>query len=276
MFFKDVKMKKAIERGDTQRLREVLEAGGDPNTGVIVGNQYWRLIEYAIHTKNADAFKLLIEKNADIKPHDGDRVKLLYVVLNNKMYDVADIILEKHPECINDFIDGSSTCLDIFTNSEDVDSVVFLLERKADANIRDGYHKKPLYYAREKNNTELISLLEPVTEMIGDSPQKKTQKLVSAAEEWKKLSDDRIAHVMIEKEIGYKLTEIFNFKRRECTRLYQNLETKMETVETQGFDALSDKKPLEEALQELNSRGGKADPGSIGGLFKPRLTGGSS
>lgn len=89
---------------------------------------------------------------------------------------------------------------------------------------------------------------------------------------WSLLGEDRVACTTVEKAIGYKLTEIFNFSARTYTKISQNLSTKAEAVTVKSFDEFADKAPLEKAFVELERLGGKTDKGLISGpiLEKPR------
>lgn len=84
--------------------------------------------------------------------------------------------------------------------------------------------------------------------------------------EWKLLSKDRIAHVLIEKSIGCKITNIFNFNAdwRERTTISQNLETKLEGPPTiKGFDEFADLTVLKNAYKKLIEAGGEANENVI-------------
>lgn len=93
------------------------------------------------------------------------------------------------------------------------------------------------------------------------------------AVDWILLEPDEVAHISVRKAIGYKLTEIFNFSQRTCTRITHNLDTKAETAETRSFDEFADKAAFIAAHQHLLRLGGKADETAIHGqkIDKPRL-----
>ena len=80
---------------------------------------------------------------------------------------------------------------------------------------------------------------------------------------WHKIDDLTVAHVAQEKNVGYKLTDIFNFRSRERISLTQNLQTNVETRETRSFDEINDKAQLEEAIVELNKRGGNVEADAV-------------
>jgi ankyrin repeat protein len=82
---------------------------------------------------------------------------------------------------------------------------------------------------------------------------------------WILLKPNQVAYISVEKVIGYKLTEIFNFSARTYARITHNLETKADVSETRGFDEFPDKSAFAAARQELLRRGGQAEEGSVHG-----------
>lgn len=155
--------------------------------------------------------------------------------------------------------------------------VVELLRAGADPNLRTVEGRNAYGWATLREHPEVAEILQPymkkVTETVDLPPppggEEETRE--PAPVEWKKLSGEKIARVTVEPGIGYRITEIFNFAAQERTTLYRNLETGAESVETRSFLSMEGRKDLEEALEELQKQGGKADASHIGGLAKKRL-----
>lgn len=82
---------------------------------------------------------------------------------------------------------------------------------------------------------------------------------------WIKVADDTIAHTVFDKQLGYRLTEVFNFSSRTYVHIAQNLETKAENKTLTVFDEFGNKSFLLNALQELKNQGGTAEEDSING-----------
>ena len=80
---------------------------------------------------------------------------------------------------------------------------------------------------------------------------------------WILLTPEQVAHVKIEKSLGYKLTEVFNFHARTYTLITQNIETRVEGTIVKSFDDFSDKTLLKDGYREFIRLGGKADEGTI-------------
>jgi ankyrin repeat protein len=89
---------------------------------------------------------------------------------------------------------------------------------------------------------------------------------------WKLLAADKVAFSKTEKQIGYQITEVFNFAARTYTQISQNLTTRSEAVAVKTFDEFDDKTGIERAFNELQRLGGKAERETIAGpvVEKPR------
>lgn len=80
---------------------------------------------------------------------------------------------------------------------------------------------------------------------------------------WSKQGKNKIACVTIEKSLGYKITEIFNFEARTYVCLSQNIKTSAEALVHKTFDDFADKGALLTALEQLRLQGGAADEATL-------------
>lgn len=86
---------------------------------------------------------------------------------------------------------------------------------------------------------------------------------------WTLMSETHVAHTLSNEQLGYKLTDVFDFRASERIRIVNNIATNRDQIETCSFDVIADKTILEEAFNELSARGGKADARGIhGGIQK--------
>jgi len=217
-------------------------------------------------------------KNLEIDLENG-ATPLHYAVMK-KREEVVALLIEKGAK-VNAANDYGWTPLHRAAFLGQLGIAVRLLKAGADPNLRDGHGKTVHGFAVMRGETEIADLVKPyIKKEIFDLPPPPAPEGPAAAAEpatapegetWKKLPGERIARIAVEEAIGYRMTEIFNFAAREKTTLYHNLETRSETVETRGFDELSDKAALEAALAELQKQGGKSDISSISGLDKKKL-----
>jgi hypothetical protein len=74
--------------------------------------------------------------------------------------------------------------------------------------------------------------------------------------QWQKMDGSRIARTAHEPAIGYHITAIFNFATLERTRIYRNITTDHESVETAPIDPVHPGPDACEAHEKLKAAGG--------------------
>ena len=100
---------------------------------------------------------------------------------------------------------------------------------------------------------------------LKEQEQCRKREAEKAVDPWKLLAADKVAFSKAEPQIGYQMTEVFNFASRTYTQISQNLSTRSEAVAVKTFDEFDDKTSLERAFNELKRLGGRADPAAIAG-----------
>jgi hypothetical protein len=206
---------------------------------------------------------------------------LLHVAAMRGDVQMARLLLEKFPEMTEALDSARSTPLHLAAGAGHAEMVTFLIDAGFDPARKNAQNRTALYLAQKSSHPDVVEILEAYHQR-NPLPKPVLPRQIEQAPEtsapdtapqtgWHKLSDERIAHVIFDETIGYRTTEIFNFAARERTRLYQNLETRVETAETQAFDDLIEKSPLEDALMRLRAQGGTAEEGAVYGrsLGKP-------
>jgi hypothetical protein len=277
-------MMSAVNAGDVEKVTVLLDKGTDPNFGYYRNNPLY----LAIANNNLDIVSLLLDRGAadndsiihgaiyydrpeplpmlaehGIKPKIAD---LIFAVKKGN-FRITEWMLENNPDLlqkINERNDGM-TALHRAAEHGYAKIAAYLLSKGADPNIEDYENRTSLFRAQEKNNKEVEALLIPVTTNVVTP---RTADLQAQAG-WKKLNGEkRVALVTVDPEIGYRITEVFNFQSRDCLKIVRNIESGAEAVETRSFDEITDKAPLEAAAKALSARGGKVDAGDISGLRK--------
>lgn len=145
------------------------------------------------------------------------------------------------------------------------EAVVFLLSHGAGTEIRDGYRQTAMQVAEERKHSDIVHILRPYMQKdLEESLRTLREKEEPASQEevWRVLSPDRVAHVHRDVVIGYRITDIFNFKTRERTTLCRNLETDGESAVLREFKLL-EQEVLQDAFDRLVALGGRPDPQSI-------------
>jgi hypothetical protein len=276
ILFSGLKMYKAIAGGDLKRVTELLDQGVSPN--VTADSYYGRPLQWAVENKQPEIAQLLMARGAK---HDDVNVggarfyswSLFTYALHKGYIGTAEILRQSFGDYLNIQDKQGYTPLARMAEQGNIEAIKYLLKQGADTTIKTNDNRTPYFLAQKEGRQDVVDLLAPYYV----SPVEKAPEVTEQEEGWKKLADDRIAYVTVEKDIGYKITEIFNFTVRERTKICLNLKTEKDVVETIGFDAMLDKGGLEIALAELQKQGGKPDPGSVTGMYKaPRMPGSPS
>lgn len=254
MLFKRTRTFLAVESNDVEEVKKLLRKKIDPNMRLDTDYRSVYLLECAANKGNPEIVALLLEYGAKVDIRHGSP---FHEAAKCGHVDVVEVMLESDPDLISSLDGEGNTALHIAAAHGHAKVAAYLLSMGADPNSENFNHRTPLFLAQKQNNKETEALLMPLTKTICS---------LSAAEEqkrWKMLSTQKVAHIMVETDIGYKITDVFNFESRDRTRIVQNLETKAETIETKSFDDIADKTPLETACEKLKQLGGQADAGSI-------------
>ncbi len=151
---------------------------------------------------------------------------------------------------------GKYTPLHEAARGGQVDAVSFLLQKGADIDARLGERADghtPAEAARTDNAHEIVRRIEEHR----------------SRPRWIRFEDDEVSQVQIKEGIGYKLTEIFNFRRKTYTLITHNLKTKTETCLQRNFADFEDNTAVSEAEGKFTDMGGKLDTVYACGFGKP-------
>lgn len=262
---------RACGNGKLSEIKKCLEAGADLDAGNPGG--YSPLFTATIYDQ-VEALKLLLEKKADINTPFSSYIAtnyrgfpkgstLLMAACKLEKKDIVGLFLHHGAELNAKDTDGC-TALHYAAVAGDFPIVQMLVEHGADVNALDNEGNKPETRARTWHRNGIADFLRDCAASRKPFAPVKTGWILTASEE--------ISCVTEKKEIGYRLTDIFNFESRRATHIATNLETGAESQTVKFFDEFPDKKMLENALKKLTELGGKADAASIsGGLFGPRV-----
>ncbi len=271
MMFKKSKLHNAIMDGNILRMKELLDLGTNPNYADDYGRTF---LWFAINRGNLAAVMVLVDNCATVSTETRFRGSLLQTAAEKGSVEIAAYLLSKNPELLQLKDRDGNNALHTAATAGYPDMLAFLIEKGLDPNDKNFNNSTPLALAQKGSHAEAIEVLKPYAPARSRALPALESEAAPAADtdgEWKKLPGERIARVAVEDAIGYRITEIFNFAAREKTTLYRNLESNAETVETRGFDAMGDKTPIEQALAELQKRGGLSDVTSISGFEKKKL-----
>lgn len=245
--FKKSKMRNAINNGDAHRVAYLLNQGVSPNLKDDYGRSF---LYHAVVKGNLEIVLLLLDRGAAVSSSLEFRGSILHAAAENGDPEIGRLLLERNPRLLNLQTSVGNTALHIATRLGHEEFAKMLLERKCDTTIRNQDNRTALFFARAERRDALVALLQPP-----ETPKK--EPLVF--EGWKKISEDKIAYVSIDRTLGYKLTEVYNFRAQDRTQLYQNIETRAESVDVRPFVDIPDHTDIDNALAQLKKMGGRSD-----------------
>lgn len=265
VLFKKSKMRYAIEHNNLHEMSSLLERGVDPNMADDYGSTF---LHYAVNLGNYDAARLLVERGARVGTEGTYNGTILHLAAIRGSLEIARMLIEKEPALVHAKNRQGNTPLHVAAKQGYADIVELLIARGADAGVKNYENRTAFFLAQQGRHEDVARMLKQHQRPPLSPPPAEEDSIRSAGDAWVKISEDKIARVSTSAEIGYRITEIFNFKTHERTSLYRNLETRAEAVESRDFSDFPDKAPIEEALRELEKRGGR---GSVSPLQKKRF-----
>lgn len=266
---KHERMYAAINRGDAKAVQKFIDRGFDINEETWSG---MTPLLAAVAAGKVEVAELLIKQGADFAKYyhhyettHQRHATLLHIAAERGYKDMVLMLLErdKYDRTFINKVDGHrNTALHCAALAGHKEIIEVLLAHGFDPAIKGANDKLAIGYAFQGKHQDVVDLLSSIKK-----PESKA--VVSAPPpKWKKVSDSSIATVASMPELGYQITEVFNFVSRERIRIVNNLKTKADNIETTPFDSLADRRQLDEAYAALKSLGGDAPAVSSA---KPRL-----
>lgn len=257
VMFKKSKFIHAVQNDDVEGARKLIEMGVAANGF----DDLHPIILYAIAQQNREMTELLLAHGADLHAACSNHGGAIDVLQDTRLEaDFTAFLLEKDPAFLNMQGRSGTTLMHIAASVGQQDVVALLLEKGADPHIRNRDNHMPYYLALKNGHPDIAKQLEPSSHK-------------SQAAGWYRLSGERVAEVVVDEAIGYRLTEIFNFETRERLSIAQNVVTNVETRETKGFDDITDKTVLQRAHDAYEAAGGAISRETVYGrsIGKPQL-----
>ncbi len=271
VFFKKSRMESAIDDGNVRDVEKLLDLGVSPDLRI---DWYGPCLIFAIEKGNRDIAKLLMERGADTSPENDYMRMALHKAAAKGSIEIVELLVKAHPAFLKVKSHEGNTPLHIAAMYGHAEVVAFLLKQGADPAEKNFENRTAYFLAQKHYYRDVMDILpppkkpDPLTAPVMEIPKAPAQSQILPPSPWKKLSDDKIAYVSTDTGIGYRITEIFNFRSRERIRIVHNLDTKSEAVETKNFDDIAETTVLEEALLQLQKLGGKPSRPSVSRIDK--------
>lgn len=282
MFFDREKLVRAILSRNPQEVRALVERHGQKilnrrglpvtteATGRLPGDEWMGRIykkpaplPFALHHASAEMVEMLVTLGADVARRiDHNYPNALFVAAALGRDDVLAGWLHRYPDLAQARNTDDDSLLHIAA-MHGQPKVLALLLRTGGYDLHAPSHsgQTPMAYAAKSGNAACVALMKKAGQGALDAPA----AAAPLAAGWHRIDADSIAHVRDEAAIGYRLTEIFNFRTQELTRLRRNMATNAESMAVTAFSQVPDPAHIEEAARAL---GRDTGPGLKLGLGK--------
>ncbi len=251
---------KSLFKDQREKVEVALQGGADPNTVNEYG--YTALCSH-VSSRNHDIAALLLENGANPNGVSSNNYTALMSAAGNGDLKIVKLLVERGAN-MNDQSDDGRSALHHAAYWGRGKVIEYLIAQGADLTLRDGHMNTAADLAAKRDHPGITSLLRG--DLAGKDAAPDDQ-----ATGWKKTSPHEIALVSDKPAIGYRMTEIFNFRAAHYTHIASNLATAAESQSQRSFDTFGDAVVLREAMQELLARGGEVDA-EVQAKFSGKLT----
>jgi hypothetical protein len=197
----------------------------------------------AARRRDVEMVRALVAGGAgiDYPQREEGRTALMAAVRRNDMA-MAKVLLDlgANPDVRDK---AGNTALNHAILHADMKVISLLLDRGACADMLNNEMKGPLDIARGNGRPKVVSLLQ--------------DHMDARVEPWQAQGDREIAHVRVKRQLGYRLTEIFNFETQQLTVIAHNLATGADAVAVRAFPEVPKEALLQAETKLTESLSGK-------------------
>ena len=148
----------AINSGNTEKVYELINSGINVNSRDIFENTP---LHKAAAVGNIDMVSFLISQGADVNAKNKTGYTPAFAAINAGKTNILRILAENSANVNMRFLnDEGKTLLHLAVQKDQLENAQLLLEYNADTKAADFAGNKPLFYAKENGNKQMIELLK--------------------------------------------------------------------------------------------------------------------
>jgi ankyrin repeat protein len=170
----------ATSKGDLKILEFLLDADANPNLKTDSGHTSLGL---AVSQKCADVVKLLISNGADVNAQDENKDSALIVAAREGSLEIVKILLEAGANANLKNGEGETALYTVVRNHGDLKILELLLDTGADPNIKTALGMTSLSLAAARNYFDIVKLLISVRVDVNAQDKSQDTALIVAARE---------------------------------------------------------------------------------------------
>lgn len=269
----------AAKKGDAAKITALLDEGASPGFSFSAYEGETALV-YAVEGRHARAVEALLAGGAaaDVQLKYGTRTPLIMAV-DKRDAEMVRVLVSGGAKIDYRQTDRGETALVWAVRRGDYDMASLLISLGADINAADRYRNGPLSHAASRGDWKMMELLlekgartdalnselKTPLDVAGDSGRSeiylKLRDYIDAhTPAWQDLADNEIASVSIHRKLGYRLTEVFNFERKQVKYITYNYESGKDDTRIRDFAEVANKEAITQAENILRQKRPVAQP----------------
>ena len=241
--FEKGKLHKAVQNGDIEAVAKVIKVKRHL-INEHLGDYRPRPMSTALRIGDREMIDFLHDNGAHVTQSGNYGRNMLFDAVYHGRLDVLKDWAPRYTGVMPETSYSGETLLHTAASRGHAEIVAWLLEEQGfDSEKPDENGRTALYYAEKYQRESVMAILKPLQKKSLQKYEAKATRLMDDGQSigsWRVLGTARVAQVQDDSAIGYRITEIFNFATMERTRLYRNVDSDAETVETTAFASLPD------------------------------------
>jgi len=245
------RLNKLLFKADPVKIRAALAEGAQPDAAVDKEGRS-PLYLYASNG-HADCIRILLEHGAAVDNGKSNGWTPLLAAVRNAHHECVVLLGDAGANPNAQPKVGGFSPLHWAAYWGRGNTIQYLLDKGADRNLTDHHMETAAHIADKHNHTRLGDFLR------GKTAAEAVQAKVKDNDGWAMTAPHEIARVRDQEAIGYRLTEMFNFKTGLYTQIAANVATGAESQSMRAFEEFPDTALIREALEMLTKKGGTVD-----------------